>query len=94
MFPSKVNKSLAKQVGEVIEVVEGVETKLQCVSSASKPKTQLDWIFQGKPGPKQPLYSDQAVRGKLTFANLDLNLIIRHTGLQKHVHKIDNYQGP
>jgi len=32
----------------VISVIEGVETKLQCVASASKPKTQIDWIFQGK----------------------------------------------
>ena len=32
---------------DVIEVIEGVETKLQCVASASKPRTEVDWIFQG-----------------------------------------------
>lgn len=57
--------SSAKQVGDVIEVVEGVETKLQCVSSASKPKTQLDWIFQDR-----ILNGSEIVTGERIFTTL------------------------
>jgi len=57
--------SSAKQVGDVIEVVEGVETKLQCVSSASKPKTQLDWIFQ-----ERILNGSEIVTGERIFTTL------------------------
>ena len=51
-------------------------------------------FFKVSQGQNKKAFHDQAVRGKSTFDYLDSNLIIRHTGLQKHVHKIDNYQGP
>lgn len=72
--------SSAKQVGDVIELVEGVETKLQCVSSASKPKTELDWIFQ-----ETILNGSELVTGERIFTTFSETKIIprrEHHGKQ------------
>jgi len=56
---------------DVIEVIEGVETKLQCVASASKPRTEVDWIFQDS-----RINGSETVSGSKTFTTVSETVIV------------------
>ena len=48
LVPFEDESEWPKTVNGEIQVVEGVEAKLRCIASSSKPKTDIQWTLSGK----------------------------------------------